>query len=120
VSFVVQTEPSLQGAELLTWAQPEPGLHESSVHGLLSLQFKAEPGRQDPPEQVSFAVQALPSLQGAELSVWAQPEPGLQESSVQGFPSAQSRGGPPTHAPPEQASFVVQTLPSLHGAELFV
>jgi hypothetical protein len=39
---------------------------------------------------------------------------------VQLLPSSQSRAAPPTHAPPAQASFVVQALPSSHAAELFV
>jgi glyoxylate utilization-related uncharacterized protein len=42
----------------------------------------------------------------------------LQESSVQTFPSLQLSGGPPTHAPPEQLSLVVQALPSLQGSVL--
>jgi hypothetical protein len=44
----------------------------------------------------------------------------MQESSVQPLPSSQLGGGPPTHIPPEQTSPVVQALPSLHGAALFV
>src|SRR5207247_5347080 len=34
--------------------------------------------------------------------------------------SAQLGGGPPTHFPPLHVSLVVQALPSLHGAVLFV
>ena len=49
-----------------------------------------------------------------------QPWEGAQPSIVQKLPSSQLRGGPPTHVPPEQASFVVQALPSLHRAVLFV
>jgi hypothetical protein len=41
-------------------------------------------------------------------------------SVVHTLPSSQFGGGPPTHAPPEQASFVVQASPSLHGRVLFV
>src|SRR5207244_307877 len=59
------------------------------------------------------------SLQGAVLFECTQPVAGLHESSVQTLPSSQSSGGPPTHTPPEHVSFVVQTLPSSHGAELF-
>jgi hypothetical protein len=54
-------------AVLLAWTQPVPGLHESSVHGLASLQFGAAPPTQIPPAQVSTAVQALPSLHDAAL-----------------------------------------------------
>ena len=36
------------------------------------------------------------------------------------FPSSQSGGGPPAHAPPLQVSAVVQALPSSHGAVLLV
>src|SRR5206468_7415616 len=39
-------------------------------------------------------------------------------SSVQGSVSAQSSGAPPAHDPSAQVSFVVQTLPSSHGAWL--
>src|SRR5207244_3747241 len=50
---------------------------------------------------------------------WTQPVAGLHESSVHPLPSSQFGGGPPAHAPPEQTSFVVQALPSLHAAVLF-
>jgi len=44
---------------------------------------------------------------------FTQPLDGSQRSSVQTLPSLQSSGAPPTHAPAEQASFVVHALPSL-------
>jgi hypothetical protein len=44
----------------------------------------------------------------------------LQESSVQTLPSLQLGAGPPTQLPPEQVSFVVQALLSLHELVLFV
>ena len=73
---------------------------------------------QVPPWQTSL-VQALPSLQEAALFEWAQPLAGLQLSSVHTFPSSQLGAAPPTHAPPEQVSGVVQALPSLQEAVLF-
>ena len=69
---------------------------------------------------MSFVVQALLSLHGLLLLVWTQPELGLQLSSVQGLPSLQLGGGPPTQAPPLQVSSVVQALPSLHVLLLLV
>jgi hypothetical protein len=42
----------------------------------------------------------------------------LQLSLVQLLPSSQVRGDPPTQAPPEQVSTVVQALPSLQEAVL--
>src|SRR5437899_2751715 len=69
-----------------------------------------------PPEQTSAVVQKSPSSHGAVLGVRTHPVAGLQESSVQTFPSSQFRGGPPTHRPPAQVSAVVQALPSSQGA----
>jgi hypothetical protein len=115
VSFVVQAFPSLHGALLLTYTHPVAGLHESSVHALPSLQFGGGPPAHVPPAQVSFVVQALPSLHGLLLLTCTQPDDGLHESSVQTFPSLQSSGAPPTHEPLEHVSPVVQALPSLHG-----
>jgi hypothetical protein len=120
VSPVVQALPSLQLAVLLVWVQPVAGLQASLVQGFESSQFGAAPPTQAPPEQVSPVVQALPSLQLAVLLVWVQPVAGLQASLVQGFESSQLGAAPPTQAPPEQVSPVVQALPSLHDAVLFV
>jgi hypothetical protein len=119
VSLVVHAFPSLQVAELLAWKQPVAGAQKSSVQPLLSLQLSGEPPTQAPPEQVSFVVQAFPSSHEALLfTVW-QPWIGSQVSSVQTLPSLQTGGGPPTHAPLEQVSFVVQALPSLQEETLF-
>src|SRR2546422_309168 len=118
-SFVVHALPSLQEAVLCVWTPAVAGMQVSSVQGLLSLQLGAGPPTQVPPEHASFVVHALPSLHGAVLFACAQPLAGLQESSVQGLPSSQVGGGPPVHTPPEHASFVVQALPSSHGAVLF-
>jgi len=90
------------------------------VQGLASSQLGGGPPAHAPPAHVSAVVQALPSLQDAELFACVQPPAGLQASSVQGFASSQFKGAPPTHAPPLQVSFVVQMLPSLHEAALFV
>jgi hypothetical protein len=64
-------------------------------------------------------VQALLSLHAALVSVLTQPVAGLHVSDVQALLSLQSRAPPPTHAPPEQASPIVQALPSSHAAALF-
>ena len=68
-SLVVQNEPSSHGAVLLLCVQPVPVSHPSSVQTLLSLQLGAGPPTHVPPEHVSLAVQAFPSLQGAVLLV---------------------------------------------------
>src|SRR5438034_211285 len=73
-----------------------------------------------PPEQASGKVQALASSQGRVLFMCVQPLAGLQLSVVQTLWSSQLGGGPPTHVPPLHVSLVVQALPSLHGAVLFV
>ena len=119
-SPVVHALPSLHGAVLFVKLHPVNALQESFVHTFPSLQTRAGPGTQTPPEQVSFVVQTLPSVHGAELLVWTHPDPGLQESLVQGFPSLQLATEPPTHTPPLHASPVVQAFPSLHGAVLSV
>jgi hypothetical protein len=87
------------------------------VQGFPSLQLMADPW-QEPPEQASSEVHALPSLQGSVLLVNTQPVAGLQESSVHALPSLQVRGAP-AQTPPEHTSPVVQALPSLHAAVLF-
>jgi hypothetical protein len=119
-SPVVQALPSSHAAELFVWAQPVAGLHESSVHGLLSLQLVAGPPWHVPPPQVSPVVHALPSSHGAVLFVATQPLAGSHESSVQGLPSSQTTAVPGWHDPPPQASPVVHALPSSHGLVLLV
>jgi len=88
------------------------------VHRLLSSQLGATPPTQLPAAQVSLVVQALPSSQGATLGTLLHPVAALHESSVQPFKSSQFGGAPPTHAPAEQVSLVVQALPSSQGAAL--
>src|SRR5436309_2422123 len=127
--------------------QPRVVLQRSSVQGLPSLQFGGGPPTQTPPEQVSFVVhalwsshgpgtgeppwqrpllhvvftlQGLPSSQLAVLFGWTQPRLKSHESSVQGFPSSQLGGGPPTQLPLTHVSFTVHSLPSSQDAVLFV
>jgi hypothetical protein len=120
VSVVVQGFPSLQGLELFTYWQPRLGEQESLVQRLASSQLSAGPGWQEPPEQVSLAVHALPSLQAAVLLVKTQPVSELQESSVQTLESAQFNTDPGTQVPPAQVSLAVHALPSLQARVLFV
>jgi len=87
-SPTVHALPSLHGAVLLLWAQPEAGSQES-------------------------AVQTLPSSQLALL--WMQVPEALQESTVQALPSLQLSGVPGWQRPLLHVSPVVQGLPSLQG-----
>lgn len=119
-SLAVQLWPSSHGSELSTNSQPDVGLQESSVHSLKSSQVTAPPPTQAPPEQLSPDVQALPSSQATELFVNWHPVGGWHASSVQGLPSLQVGGGPPTQTPPVQKSPIVQASPSEHETELFV
>jgi hypothetical protein len=115
-SPVVQALPSLKVLVLsLVNIQPDVGLQESSVQGLLSLQTVGCPGVPTPFIQASPSVHALPSLKVLVLSlVNKQPDVGLQESSVQGLLSLQTVGCPDVPTPFIQASPVVQALPSLN------
>jgi hypothetical protein len=79
-----------------------------------SSQLTADPW-QVPAEQVSPAVQAFPSLQGAELFTWVQPVAGLQPSRVQTFPSSQFLAPAPPHTPAVQVSVGVHAFPSLQA-----
>jgi hypothetical protein len=112
----VQALPSSQEFVLFACRHPLPGLHESSVHGLLSVQSSAVPAWQLPPEQISPVVHAFPSLQGFVLLSWTQPLPGSQESSVHGLLSLQfGVPAPGWQLPPPHASPRVQALPSSQG-----
>jgi hypothetical protein len=99
LSYEVQELPSLQLEVLFVNLQPELGLHESVVQGLLSLHVSALPPLQLPHEHLSFVVQALPSLHGAVLSVCLH-LPETNASSVQGLPSSQLTDEP-LHTPAE-------------------
>jgi hypothetical protein len=85
------------------------------VQGLLSLQVTAVPALQIPALQVSFWVQALPSLQAAVDCTKAQPLAGSQLSMVQGLPSLHTSGWPPLQLLFWQTSPNVQALPSSQG-----
>jgi hypothetical protein len=115
VSAVVQASPSLQGTLLLAFTQPVAGSQESLVHTFPSSQFAAGPLLHAPLLQVSPTVQASPSSQGAVLLLLTHPVAGSQESLVHVLPSSQLGAGPPTQAPPLQASAVVQASPSLQA-----
>lgn len=67
-----------------------------------------------------MSVHALPSLHAAVLFVNTHPLAGLHESLVHTLPSLQVSAPLPMHCPPEHVSVVVQALPSLQGAVLFV
>ena len=71
----MQALPSLHITLLLVCVQRVAGLQPSVVHTLPSSQFNAEPPAQLPPEQVSFVVQAFPSLHGEALLVKTQTPP---------------------------------------------
>jgi hypothetical protein len=117
LSAVVQALLSLQGAVLFAFTQPLPGLQESSVQRLESLQFKGELPTHDPPEQISIVVQELLSLQESVLFAYVQPLPVSQESVVQILESLQSSAGPAMQLPaPLHWSGTVQALLSLSHA----
>ena len=120
VSPVVQALPSLHDAVLLACAQPVAGTQESSVHGLLSLQFsEPAPGWQLPPEHVSPVVQAFKSSHAAVLLVKTHPVAGAQLSVVHTLLSLQTTAVPAWQLPPPHVSPVVHAFPSLHAAVLF-
>src|SRR5262249_36661352 len=112
-SLLVQALPSSHEPGTFVCTQPLAGLQESAVQTLSSLQSGGGPPTHVPAWHVSFVVPAFPSSQDAVLLTWTQPLTGSQKSSVHGFPSSQFGAAPPTQAPAEQASPVVQALPSL-------
>ena len=91
---------------------PDLGSQASAVQELPSSQFGGGPPAHWPFRQTSPVVQALPSSQGAELSTWTHPDDGLQESSVQPFPSSQETAKPVHRPSALQVSARVQALPS--------
>jgi hypothetical protein len=92
---------------------PVAGAHASVVQVRWSSQSRGPPLAQEPPAQVSPAVQALPSSHGAALSVKTH-DPALQMSVVQTLPSLHGIGCP-SHVPAAQASLTVHALPSLQA-----
>ncbi len=119
-SPVVHTSPSLQSAVFGGFEHPVTGSHRSSVHGLLSEQLGPLPPVHVPLAHTSPVVQLLPSSQGPEFGVYTHPSVLWHVSVVQMLPSSQTSGGPPSHTPFSQVSFVVQALPSPQGSELGV
>lgn len=117
-SFWVQLLPSSHGAVLVTKSQPVAVRQVSSVHGLPSEQASACPGTHAPPAQTSPTVHTLPSEQVAEVSEWAQPPVGSQESAVQPLPSSHKEAAPGTQMLPAQASPTVHVLLSVQAAVL--
>ncbi len=122
VSPCVQVLPSSHAAVLLVCVHPVAELQASVVHGLLSLQvvatLTAAPAH-PPPAQVSFCVQASPSLQPKLLLAKTQPVFGLHESLVHTLLSAQVIALP-LQSPAAQVSPDVHALPSLQPAVLNV
>jgi hypothetical protein len=94
-----------------------PPLHEAARHCVaLSNASTGQPAFV--PSQTSglsqtpfFGRQPVPGLPGVNT----QPDPALQESTVQTLPSSHGSAGPPAHAFPEQVSAVVQAFPSSQG-----
>ena len=115
-SGAVHVFPSLHGllSLFVNTQSPVVVLHESSVHGLSSLQFGPAPGTHEPAEQRSPIVHAFPSLH-VLLSLFAfthVPVVVLHESSVHGLLSLQSFCVPGAHAPAEHVSPTVHAFPS--------
>jgi hypothetical protein len=86
-SGVVQALPSSHAAAFNLYTHPIDALQESSVHGFPSSQTRLPAGLHVPSEQTSPVVHALLSVQLAVLFACLQPEDGLHESVVHGFPS---------------------------------
>jgi hypothetical protein len=118
VSDPLHTLPSLQELLLsLEKTQPLAVLHVSSVQGLPSLHVSGVPGWQEPPEQVSAPLHALPSPHGLLFGALTQPKAALQVSVVHTLLSLQFRGTP-VQTPPTQPSPTVQLFWSSQSTEL--
>ena len=112
----VSQGPAVQvvGVHVGYW-QPDVGSHVppgSAVHSVSSGTLV-----QAPAPQMS-TVHATPSSHGAVFGTLAHPDVASHASSVHGLPSSHASIDPGTHAPPEQRSSTVQTLPSSHDAAL--
>jgi hypothetical protein len=114
LSAVVQTLPSVQLPPTTATYWQMPPLQLSVVQVLVSEQSLADPTQVPAPLQTSETVQPLPSSHARVLLAFLQPVVGEQLSVVQGLPSSQVTAEPPLQAPPEQASFKVHGLLSLH------
>ena len=125
---------------------PVEGLQVPAVwHWSAAAQVTGLPPVHEPPGRCRTVVQALPSLQGAVLAVWAQVPAPLQTSSVQTLPSVLQavaaavkqlsaaslqellHSAPPAQGspawlqvPPPQVSAPLQKRPSSQGAVLLV
>jgi len=114
-SVCVHKSPSSQvpPSAIARWVHsPVAGAHSSSVHGLASLQLRAEPPWQEPSRHVSPVVHASSSVQVAALAKNTQPATTSQLSSVHGLASSHTIGAPAMHAEFWQLSPVVQASPS--------
>src|SRR5438128_6343968 len=118
VSVCVQASPSSQDAVFGVCTQPVAGSQLSSVHPLLSSQFRGGPPTHSPSLQVSSVVQALPSSQGSVFGTWRQPSCGSQLSSVQPLWSSHEGAAPGVHWLSTQVSKPLQKLPSSQSAPL--
>jgi len=119
-SEVVQAFPSLHGNELFLCKHACTGSHESSVHGLPSLQLNGDRPTHLPPAHLSTVVHLLASSQGLLFVACRHPVAGSQLSLVHRLPSSQLGGELPMQNPPEHLSTVVQAFPSLQAAWLFL
>src|SRR5438132_2818840 len=115
VSVCVQALPSLQDVALVFTGLEHVPVAGSQVpavwHWSEAVQATGLLPVQTPLPQVSVCVQALPSSQGAVLSVWTQPLAGSQRSSVQTSRSSQSSRVPLTQVWFTQVSRPSQMLP---------
>jgi hypothetical protein len=125
-SFLVQALPSLHAAPLGAGGfeqAPVSGLHVPATwHWSLGVHTTGFDPVQAPPSQSSILVQALPSLHAVPLGAR-----GFEHAPVSGSHvpvkwhwslGVHTTGFDPVQTPPWQASFLVQALPSLHGAVL--
>lgn len=98
-----------------------PPAQLSVVHSLPSSQSLGVPALQTVSWQLSFTLQASPSLQMTPLvGVNVQPPISSQESLVHALPSTHTLPVTPAQVPPPHTSPLVQNRPSLHVAVLKV
>src|SRR5437879_4619726 len=103
-------------------AEPDAGVQQQAVrYWLAAVHTTGLAPTQAPASQVSVCVQALPSLQGAPLSLGGllqMPVAGLQTPAVWHWSAAvHTTGLAPTQAPAAQVSVCVQALPSSQGRQ---
>ena len=118
-SPVVHALLSSHVSEFTTFLQPCAGSQVSVVQGFLSSHAGGMPGTQLPDLHTSLLVQALLSSQAAVFATKPQPPTLAQVSSVQGFPSLQTKGLPKPQLPSLQTSPAVQASPSSHKIAFF-